>query len=150
VVTRRLIIMRHAEAVEFTSEHSDFQRPLTDRGGRSAALAARQLSRDGTRPQRILCSPALRALRTAQIVQLSLELPDDVLQTDASLYQATPATLRHVVAQCAANVDCLLVVGHNPGLSLWVSELAPPHARTALTTADFRVLPVAEWTDLER
>jgi phosphohistidine phosphatase len=150
VVTRRLIIMRHAEAVEFTAEHGDFQRPLTARGRSGAALAARQLSRDGVAPQRILCSSALRALQTAQIVQLSLGLTDDVLQTEALLYQATPATLRHVAAQCDAGVDCLLVIGHNPGLSVWVSELSPPHARTALTTADFRVLPVAEWTDLER
>ena len=50
----------------------------------------------------------------------------------------SPTVLREVVGGCAAGVDHLVVVGHNPGLSELTARLSGDPAEEGLATADWR------------
>jgi len=65
--TRKLILIRHSKAEDFSSEISDFERSLTVRGKVNSRLMAEILKAKGEEPGRVITSPAFRALETALI-----------------------------------------------------------------------------------
>ena len=85
-------------------------------------MGRRMLAR-GSRPSLILCSPAVRARQTAQIIARELGYPTEFLQREAELYLATPDQIMAVVARQADSFRDLIVCGHNPGLTELTNRL---------------------------
>lgn len=66
---KQIILVRHAKALEREEwMGKDFDRPLHDRGIRSARIIANYLSLIGLKPDRIITSPSVRTQETAQIL----------------------------------------------------------------------------------
>jgi phosphohistidine phosphatase len=109
-----------------------------------------RLRERGIRPGLMLSSPALRARRTASLVARALDYPDDAIRLDASLYLATPVDILAVVAEQVDAVDCLLVVGHNPGLTELTNLLLPGLDLANLPTAGIVVVDCAaeRWAEV--
>jgi phosphohistidine phosphatase len=122
---KRLLLLRHAKAVPAEAAFADFARELSERGERDAHHIGERLREHQPRPDLILASPAARTLRTAQLVAAALGYADDAIAVDPLLYLAAPPALLQVIAAQSADVDSLVVVGHNPGLTELVHELLP-------------------------
>lgn len=143
----RLILLRHAEAVERSS--SDFARRLTLKGREQAARAGCFLRDHNLRPDHILCSPYLRARETAAVVAAQMQLPlaappspgivdspQDVaalalILEDAALGcgmrpEAALSILRHLPEN-----DCILLVGHQPDFGILTAFLTGSHDSSA-------------------
>jgi phosphohistidine phosphatase SixA len=118
---RQIILLRHAHAEPPASGQADESRPLTEDGIRATRAAAAWLSEHGAEPDRLLCSPALRARETAEGVISAMGIAITP-QVDVRIYEATPAELIQVLEE-HAEADCLLLVGHNPGLETLVALL---------------------------
>jgi phosphohistidine phosphatase len=122
VSLRRVVLLRHAEAVTAEEAGSDFARTLTVRGQEQARRAGTLLRDRGLRPDAIVASPAARALRTATLAAAVAEF-HGTIATDASLYDASAdAILASIARHAHANV--LWVVAHNPGLEDTGAQLA--------------------------
>ena len=119
---RLLLVMRHAKSDRDPSYASDHERPLAARGRRDAPRMARLMQRQGVTPQLILSSDALRARQTAELVHEALA--DAELRLDARLYGAGVEDAYTVLAELPAEVSCVLMIGHNPGLEMLVDELS--------------------------
>jgi phosphohistidine phosphatase len=147
---RELILMRHAEAASSDITADDFQRPLTVNGAAAATRAARALLVEYGSPDRILCSPSLRTLTTAQLLQQSMNLSAACIVSDSLIYLATGKTLRRVLAATDGAITRLLLIGHNPGVSQLLANVSPAHARHSLATAEYVCLPlpITEWSAL--
>lgn len=145
---RTLILLRHAAATTPWPEGGDFERALTPAGRAEAAAAGRRLAESGIRPQRLLTSPARRARGTADIVARCLGLARKRVLEDPALYLAAPGALRAAIATTDAALGCLLLVGHNPGLSDLAGDLDPAGADVMLATGAFvRLdLPLPDWS----
>lgn len=105
---KRLILMRHAEAAG--SSGDDFDRPLTDLGRAQAVAQGQWLATREVNCDRVLCSPATRAVETAEAAGLRISHPI------RAIYGATVGELVRVLeSHVDAEAPCL--VGHNPGLS---------------------------------
>lgn len=118
----RLLLMRHARAT-WSQDEADQERGLSERGRLEAQQMGRRLSARQFKPQTLICSPALRARETAEIVGRLLGFDAQrIIHADA-LYLASPDTL---ISQIQAHPDSqdLMVVGHNPGLTGLVNRLA--------------------------
>jgi phosphohistidine phosphatase len=115
-------LMRHAHAVEKDEwSGSDAARPLINKGRNAAAEAARGLARLPEPITRIITSPYMRALETADIVAARL----DVLVTtnDALTEPHTPLNY-FIAALREANYEPnLLFVGHQPMLGQVIAQL---------------------------
>ena len=109
-----LYIARHAKSSWDNMSLSDFERPLNARGKRDAPFMAELLQNKGIKPDLILSSPAKRAKKTAKHYHETL---GGELRFDARIYEASSLTLYHLVQEALQNVDSVMIVGHNPGLT---------------------------------
>src|SRR5437763_1428923 len=108
----QLLLMRHGKAVQ-TDAVADRERPLTPRGVRDTQAMGRTIVRD-FRPDRILCSPALRTRET-----LAALLPEIGEVNDVDFVEDLYDAPGDYIAALAANGEAarrLLVIGHNPAV----------------------------------
>jgi phosphohistidine phosphatase len=113
-------------------------------GRREALRAAQQLRAMSSLPDRVLVSPALRTRQTADIVCGALGLEGTACAIVDSLYLATPSPLRETIAANAAGSACLLVIGHNPGISELAARLRHESAGFSLPTGGLCRIELAE------
>ncbi|MEU5365103.1 histidine phosphatase family protein [Streptomyces sp. NPDC005925] len=119
---RRLVVLRHAKSAR-PEGIPDHARPLAPRGRRDAPAAGHALAEADLLPDLALCSTAVRARQTWDLVAGQWGTPPPV-RHDPRLYAAGADDLLAVVQAVPARVATLLLVGHNPGLEDLVLELA--------------------------
>ncbi|MFE0798937.1 SixA phosphatase family protein [Streptomyces sp. NPDC058812] len=119
---RRLVVLRHAKSAR-PAGVADHDRPLAGRGRRDAPAAGRTLAQAGRLPDLALCSTALRARQTWELASAQWGTPPSV-HYEARLYAAGVPELLEVVREVPADIETLLLVGHNPGLEELVLALA--------------------------
>jgi len=147
---KRLILLRHAKSSWSEDGLSDSERPLSSRGERDAPRMGTRLRERRIRPDVVLTSPALRARRTAMLFAQALDYPADGIRVDSSLYLAAPEEILAAVALQADAADCLLVVGHNPGLTELTNLLLPDLELANLPTTGTVVIDCAteHWAEI--
>ncbi len=70
---KTLFLIRHAKSSWDDTALPDKERPLNDRGLRDAPKMGERLAKRDVKPDLILSSPAVRALRTAEIIAKKLD-----------------------------------------------------------------------------
>jgi len=147
-MTRSLYVLRHAKAEDSApAGGGDRERPLERRGKKAARLVGRTLTRLEEQPHHVLSSNAERARDTAR---LAIEEGgwDVRLELAAEIYEATAEALRRRIAAAPDDARRLLLVGHQPGLSLLIADLTgcdPVFPTAALARIDFSI---AYWGEL--
>jgi len=121
---KRLILVRHAKSDWSLPDQEDWDRPLNARGQRDAPEMARRLRSRRLKPDRILSSPAVRALTTVSIMTRELRVAPSRLQADERLYLAAPADMLAVIRELGGESRQLMVVGHNPGITEFANRLS--------------------------
>lgn len=121
---RLLTLVRHAKSSWDHPELTDFDRPLNDRGRRDAPRMATHAKRVLGIPDRIISSPALRALTTAKIFAEALGIPERDIATEPRIYEAARETLLKLVRRLDDGDRHLMLFGHNPGFSDLAHQLA--------------------------
>jgi phosphohistidine phosphatase len=113
-----LWLLRHAEAVD---GGPDAERPLTERGIRQAEAAGIALARLGEPIELCLSSPKLRAMQTAERAcgPLGIEVRPEPALGGAPI-DAEDLT---------AGLGSVLLVGHDPSISLVVHDLTGTQTR---------------------
>ncbi|MEV5547538.1 histidine phosphatase family protein [Streptomyces sp. NPDC052309] len=119
---RRLVVLRHAKSAR-PAGVADHDRPLAGRGRRDAPAAGRALAEADCLPDLALCSTAVRARQTWELASAQWGTPPPV-RHDPRLYAADVPGLLAVVREVPAEVETLLMIGHNPGLEDLVLTLA--------------------------
>ena len=124
----KLYLMRHAIAVPRGSPgySKDADRPLTLEGREKLYAVAQGLEKLELNWDLIVTSPWLRAKQTAQVMAEVFAMPNLVKET----FVLTP---RHTTKELLAMIQdlppakSLLLVGHEPGLSMHLSNLLSGH-----------------------
>ncbi len=138
-MNKRLLIMRHGKS-DWSVPVDDFNRPLKKRGRRAVKKIGLWLRRQALIPDYILSSPAIRAKQTAEKLVKTMALREECIQFDSRLYEADLDNLIKVLADCPANAQCVIIVGHNPGLEDLLNYL---QGGTLDIPADGKLLPTA-------
>ncbi|MHC4947006.1 MAG: SixA phosphatase family protein [Planctomycetota bacterium] len=144
---KTLLVMRHAKSSHRDATLSDHDRPLNDRGRRDAPRMGRLLADETLAPEIIVSSTARRARATAVLVAETLGL-DRSIELREDLYHAAAEDCVEVLAELPAEIDCVLIVGHNPTFEDLVHVLTG-RAEMMPTAAIARVeLDIEQWSDL--
>lgn len=115
----------------------DQDRPLNDRGRRSALELGDWMASRGYEPEEVLCSPAQRTRETwERISSVGLEVIPTV-RFEPALYQASPDMMLKVLK--TATAPTVMMLGHNPGIAEFAALLP---ARAPLDP-EFRRYPTA-------
>lgn len=117
-----LSLLRHAKSSWSEARLKDFERPLNERGRKAAPRMGAFMARRGLVPDLILCSSAVRARETLDLVLPRLKAAPAVVYEDA-LYLASSATMLKRLHKVPAEIGHAMVVGHNPGLNSLALEL---------------------------
>jgi len=144
---KTLCILRHAKS-SWKKPVADHDRPLNHRGKTDAPRVGEVLRDADLVPDWIVCSTALRARRTAELVAEHSGYKGNIEST-GDLYLAGPEAYRSVLRGAPDEFDRVLVVGHNPGLEMFLTDLTG--LREALPTAAFAHvrLKIERWRDLD-
>lgn len=146
-------LLRHAKSDWDDMAKRDFDRGLNNRGRKGAQVIGEHIRDHGVQWETMLASPAARVKQTIEAA-----FPHADPQWVEQLYLASGETILDTVLHEAGDADCVLVIGHNPGLQEVLFELIDPKNENALfdeasakfPTAAFAVLEcdIEDWTKL--
>jgi phosphohistidine phosphatase len=130
-----LYLLRHAKALPRQAKIPEEQRYLTEEGRERFTQAALRLREEGMKPDLILTSALLRSVQTAEILAGVLAFSGPLLVEP----QLAPGFGRRQLARLLkehAEAGEMVVVGHEPDLSLLVTSLLGIKAHFNLKKGD--------------
>ena len=146
---RLLTLVRHAKSSWDYPELSDFERPLNDRGRRDAPRMAEHVQPLLGRPDRLVASPASRAITTARHFADVLRIDERCLSVQPQIYEATEETLLALVRRLDDRDLHVMWFGHNPGFTDLAHALARCPFDDLPTCGVVQIeLPVKVWQDV--
>lgn len=147
---KRLVIIRHAKT-EQQGYHRDYSRKLLQRGVDDAQLVSKELKVKNVLPDKIISSPATRAISTAQLMAEVLGYPVIKIDQKKELYfDSTTQDFVDLIKHTGNSVNTLFIVGHNPfmhNVAMNMSSDYDGHMPTSSTVVlDF---DVESWKNIE-
>ncbi len=122
---RRLILIRHAKAVE-EDAGGDHTRALSPRGREDAAMLGAWLTEQGLQPDQVLCSTATRTRET--LAAFKADYPTSFCDR---LYLAELGELTNKIHNTDDSINRLMIIGHNPGMHGLLARLAGDYVNRA-------------------
>jgi phosphohistidine phosphatase len=111
---KTLLLVRHAKSSRDDPSLPDRDRPLDDRGKHDAPKMGKCLAKRDVKPDRLISSPALRALTTAQLIAEPLGCKRKDIVVDDRLYGASADGLLALIRALDDKLERVMLVGHNP------------------------------------
>jgi adenylate kinase len=118
------MLMRHAKSSWKETGLPDHERPLNKRGRRDAPMMGERLAQRGVEVDLIISSSAVRAMATAEAIAEALDHAWDEIVVEDRLYEAYADEILEVIEEQDDWVDCLMVIGHNPGMTALANHLS--------------------------
>lgn len=148
---RLLTLFRHGHAERAQDGESDFERALDKRGRRETKQMSRHLAGLDWQVDHLITSPAVRTIDTARALARALGFPLERIRHDDRVYLAEADLLLGILRAAPAAARHVLLVGHNPGLSILAGRLDATAEPDELPTAAAYALQfrIREWTALD-
>jgi phosphohistidine phosphatase len=123
---KTVTLFRHAKSGEKDNPNiEDFDRPLSDRGLKTAPKMGGAMRARSLRPNLILCSPSVRTRQTLSLAAAQAWDNPPKMRFEKQLYEASAQTVLKVLKDLPEDVAHVMIVGHNPGLQELAVALAP-------------------------
>jgi len=116
-MNKQLLIVRHAKSDWGNIDLRDFDRPLNERGFKSANNMGERLLAKAIKPDFIISSPALRAITTCEIITNKLGLDEKTIITNKNIYEARTEQLLNIVNELDNDNNLVVLFGHNNGVT---------------------------------
>jgi phosphohistidine phosphatase len=144
---KTLLILRHAKSSWKDDDTQDHDRPLNKRGKRDAPRMGQLLQEQRLCPDLILSSTAKRARKTASKTARQCEY-QGIIELDGTLYLAAPDAYVAALRKVDDQLQCVMVVGHNPGLEQWLAMLTGHAVHLPTATLAHVELELTSWQEL--
>lgn len=142
---RRLIVMRHAKSSWKSPAPTDHARPLNSRGRGDAPRVGTALAERGWVPDLVLSSDAQRTRET--FAGMCEAFPSEVeARFLPAFYHAGLGAVQDALPGVPDEVDCLLLLGHNPGWESLVHWLTGKGVVMKTATAALLSLELERWS----
>lgn len=142
---KTLLLMRHAKSSRDDPSLSDHDRPLNERGKSDAPRMGRLLRNEGLTPDLIISSSAARALATAVAVGEECHYTDVGVRVAAKLYPGDSPSYVEVLREIPEEFHRVLVVGHNPAIETFLSEMVQADEDLPTSAVAVVQLPIERW-----
>jgi len=141
---KTIYFLRHSKTEEKLPGQRDFERTLKDRGKSDAALMSKKLAHSiKNPPEQIITSPSKRTLETLDYFAQQLGIANASIIQEPKLYNATKEHLLEAIWGIDDELNTIMLVGHNPGISDIVDYLSncavDPMPTTGLACMEFNV-----------
>ena len=141
-------LIRHAKS-DWNTPTSDFERPLNNKGKRSALIMAKKLHELNFRPNIIISSPAKRALQTSLVFANELDYGATNIVFDNLIYEASLDNLISIINNISSIHQNAILVGHNPGITELANYLTGNFISAVPTCCVIKIeLEVDNWNEV--
>ena len=130
---KQLLLCRHAKSSWKDGSLADIDRPLNKRGRKNAPEMGQRLYQRGVVPDLIVSSPARRARKTAEYLAKELGIAKKRIKIINAVYCAYPLKLLEVVNNLDNGSARVMLVGHNPELTVLANLLGGMHLENVPT-----------------
>ncbi|MGJ8688944.1 MAG: SixA phosphatase family protein [Gammaproteobacteria bacterium] len=145
---KTLYLLRHAKSSWATAGQKDYDRPLNERGLSDAPEMGRRMHALGVPIDKVVSSPAQRAISTAVAICTELGIDPDTIVQDRQIYLAGSPKLQQIVSFLDEESQCAIIVAHNPALTDLANDLAHAGIDNIPTSGLVRIdLPVEFWAE---
>ena len=145
---KTVLLLRHAKSSWSNPSLADINRPLNKRGKRDAPRIGEFLYRQDLIPDTILCSPALRARKTAKAIAEESGYPGEIEIYD-DFYPGDPDSFIEVLSTLPDRIASALIVAHNPGLEEFLYTLSGESARMPTSALAEISLAIETWSEID-
>ena len=145
---KTLWLLRHAKSSWDDPSLPDHDRPLKPRGIKAARRIGQLLTQQRCLPELVLCSTAVRAGETLQLVLDAARISVPVEYRE-SLYHCAPAEFIAALNGVSPTISTVMLVGHNPGLEEFLQQLT--NCEEAMPTGCLAQVDIArdDWSRLD-
>ena len=120
---KRVILVRHAKSVPYGYD-DDFNRNLTEKGETDAEKISSELNIFGIKPDIMVSSPALRAIKTARIFAENLNFNKNNIQKVSEIYYGlSTSEFIELIQELPDTASTVCIFGHNPGFYSYANNL---------------------------
>jgi phosphohistidine phosphatase len=146
-----LHVVRHAKSAWDDDGIADIDRSLKPRGIRNAYEISRKLKLNNICPQKIITSPADRALHTAVIFARVFEYPLALMEISNVLYASSTEKILDLIRDLPENQKSLMIFGHNPEFTETVNHfLKAPIDNIPTAGVVTLKFSTADWKGIDR
>src|SRR5690554_6487659 len=132
---KRIVLVRHAKAVPHGYD-DDFNRDLLDSGIVDSQRVSGELKNRNVLPDRIISSPALRALKTARIFAEVLGYDQQNIRKNPEIYNGlTTAEFVDIIKTLPRDAKTVFFFGHNPDFENFAQNLITKYIHEMPTCA---------------
>jgi phosphohistidine phosphatase len=148
---KTVYIVRHGKAVPAHANIADADRLLTDTGVARTCKIAEYMNESKPVIDQIIASPAERAYATALIIADKLGIKANKVISNETIYTGDESDILDVIASLDDSVKSVLLVGHNPVITMVANRFASPKLESLPTTGVVSVhLDTDKWVDLKK
>lgn len=146
----RLTLIRHAQSEPPYPGQEDWDRALEASGQRDAPEMGKRMKHRQFKPDKVLSSPAVRALTTATIIVRELGISASTVIQDERLYLATPKATLQVIQELGGTAAHLMLFGHNPGITEFADQVSRERSIDNMPTCAMYTVQfdIADWSQL--
>ncbi|MCK5102627.1 MAG: histidine phosphatase family protein [Cyclobacteriaceae bacterium] len=124
---KTLFIVRHAAAKPTEAGEKDIDRKLAADGMQQSSRLGAYIYKKNTDISAIVCSSAIRAIQTAELISDQINFDILKIQIHSELYEASVRIIFKEVCEFNNDWNEVIVVGHNPVVSYFVEYLTGHH-----------------------
>ncbi len=145
---KTVFLVRHAKSSWKDTSLDDIDRPLNKRGQRDAPFMGKLLRGRGVVPDRLISSPANRALTTAQHFAKAFGMDKGSVLVEESLYESYPDAIQSLIQGLDGELKTVLLFSHNPTLTTFVNRYASDYIANVPTCGIVQLESrVDQWSD---
>ena len=146
-----LYIVRHGKSISDYGDISDVDRPLKNRGINDSYSMAQRFLNNRKIPDKIISSPAIRALHSATIFARTFNLPHNKILIDEGIYMAGTKFMIDFIKKTENNVKALMIFGHNPTFTELANFFMDNNIDNLPTTGIVGIrFRIDEWSEIDR
>ncbi len=136
---KTLYLVRHAKSSWDNANLADFDRPLNKRGQKAAPFMAKLMSENNVQVDRIISSPANRALTTAETFCEVLGYPPEKIEQRIEIYEGGLNQMLQIVREIPDSCSSAMLFGHNPTMTSFANFISGEHLENIVTCGVVRI-----------
>ena len=144
---KEIFLLRHANSPWANMSHSDFERPIDDKGYKELRLLSHWISEQKYSVQKIFCSPSKRTCETTDLISSDFNFNIDNVRYPNFLYSGSVDDLINFISELDKSINSILIVGHNPIMRQAIQTLTRENIEN-FEPATLSLISATSWTSI--
>lgn len=146
---KTIYLIRHAKSDWNNPNLTDYNRSLNKRGQYDAPFMGSKLAELNPSIDLIIASPAKRVVETIKFLTKEIGYDYDKIDFNKSIYNSSYLNLNEITNNIDNNINCVALVGHNPGLTNFSNYLTNNFIDNIVTCGIVKIeLEIESWIEI--